>query len=295
MVLENYFPDWLLKNLQSIIFIFAVIIASYIIAKVVDRALKTYFHIVSKKIDVDETIYNLVRRICVALIYFAGLVIIILSVPTLRDISLALFAGAGFAGIVVGMAAQSTLSNVIAGISLAAYRPFRVGDRVTINNEYGEVSDITLGHTVVATWDNRRLIIPNHIISDQSIINWTIEDTRVIWPIDMGISYDSDIDYAKSLMIEEAKKHPNVMKYDDLNRYHPKTSKGEGIEVYVTECGDFAVNLRLFVWIISRNIAYTTGCEIREAIKKRFDAEGIEIPFPYRTIVYKKDIMQENE
>jgi small-conductance mechanosensitive channel len=295
MVLEEYIPEWLIKNLANLVFVLAVIIASFIIAKIVDRALKTYFGIVSKKMVIDETVYGLVRRISVALIYFAGIIVIILSVPFLRNISLALFAGAGFAGIVVGMAAQSTLSNVIAGVSLATFRPFRVGDRVNINNEYGTVTDITLGHTVVNTWDNRRLMIPNHIISDQSIINWTIEDSTVLWPIDMGISYDSDIDHAKSIMIEEARKHPNVMRYEDIMNYHPMSCKDEEIEVYVTECGDFAVNLRLFVWIVTRGIAYTTGCELREAIKKRFDAEGIEIPFPYRTIVYKKDIMEEKE
>lgn len=63
----------------------------------------------------------------------------------------------------------------------------------------------------------------------------------------------------------------------------------------MTELGDFAVNLRLYVWIKDRSVGFTTGCDLRESIKKRFDAEGIEIPFPYRTIVYKKDIEQSHK
>jgi small-conductance mechanosensitive channel len=225
-------------------------------------------------------------------VYLTGLVLIILSVPALRNLSLALFAGAGFAGIVIGMAAQSTLSNIIAGVALATFRPFRVGDIVTIHEEYGKITDITLGYTEVTTWDNRRLNIPNHIISDEAIINWSIEDPTIIWPIDIGIGYDSDIDLARSIMIDESRKHRNVMPFEEIRRYHPTIAKGEEISVRVTELGDFAVNLRLSIWVRDRSVAYGTGCDLMESIKKRFDAEGIEIPFPYRTIVYKKDMIE---
>jgi small-conductance mechanosensitive channel len=187
-------------------------------------------------------------------------------------------------------------------------------------NEYGKFTDLNLKHTFIITRANRRLIIPNSIISKEAIINWTIEDPAVIWPIDVGISYDADIDQARRIMIEEARKHPNVMppqevKYNVvkpslikletlkmgffdspvLHPVDPDFRERGGVKVNVVELGDFSVNLRLLVWFKDRSIAYSSGCEIREAIKKRFDKEGIEIPYPYRTIVYKTDLEKETK
>ncbi|NPE31087.1 mechanosensitive ion channel family protein [Methanococcoides sp. SA1] len=288
-------PSWISWDFAVILFVFSIVLFTLISAKMVDRILKAYFQFASKKMKIDETTYGLVRRIIVGLVYFFGIVVIVFSIPGLRDISIALFAGAGFAGIVVGMAAQNTLSNIIAGIALATFRPFRVGDLLTIHDEYGRVTDITLGYTKIRTWDNRRLNIPNHVISDEAIINWSIDDPTVNWTVDIGISYDSNIDLARSIMINEASKHKNVMTYEDLQKHNSREKKGNEISVLLTELGDFAVNLRLYVWVKDRSVGFTTGCDLREAIKKRFDAEGIEIPFPYRTIVYKKDIEQSHE
>ena len=284
--------SWFTLNIANALFIFVIIIATIIVARIVDRLLKVQLKVLSTKMNIDETVYGLLRRIAVAFVYLAGIMIVVSSVPFLENISFAIFASAGFAGLVVGMAAQSSLSNIISGISLAVFRPFGVGDIVTIHDEYGTISDITLGHTVVTTWDNRRLIIPNHIISDEAIINWSISDPTIIWPIDIGIGYDADIDLARSIMIEEAKNHENVLHLNDVRRYHPEVVGGKEMRVIVTELGDFAVNLRLTFWVSDRSVAFITGCELIESIKKRFDAEGIEIPYPYRTIVYKKDITE---
>lgn len=292
MSILDTLPSWLSWNIVNAVFIFSIIIVTIIVAKIVDRLLKAQLKVLSSKMDIDETVYGLVRRISVAFVYLAGIIIVVSSVPFLENISFAILASAGFAGLVVGMAAQSSLSNIISGISLAVFRPFGVGDIVTIHDEYGTISDITLGHTVVTTWDNRRLIIPNHIISDEAIINWSISDPTILWPLDIGIGYDADIDHARSIMIEEAKNHANVLNLNDVRSFHPEIVGGKEMRVVVTELGDFAVNLRLTFWVSDRSVAFITGCDLIESIKKRFDAEGIEIPYPYRTIVYKKDIME---
>ncbi len=292
MSIPDTLPSWFSLNIANALFIFVVVIATIIVARIVDRLLKAQLKVLTTRMDIDATVYGLVRRIAVAVVYLAGIIIIVSSVPFLENISFAIFASAGFAGLVVGMAAQSSLSNIISGISLAVFRPFGVGDIVTIHDEYGTISDITLGHTVVTTWDNRRLIIPNHIISDEAIINWSISDPTILWPLDIGIGYDADIDHARSIMIEEAKNHANVLHLNDVRRYHPEVVGGKEIKVVVTELGDFAVNLRLTFWVSDRSVAFITGCDLIESIKKRFDAEGIEIPYPYRTIVYKKDMIE---
>jgi small conductance mechanosensitive channel len=308
---------WFSNNLGTLLFIILVGIITILVARTINNIMESYFKKASRRLHMDTTTFRMFRHITVAAIYFIGLVVIIFSIDSLRSLSVAMFTGAGLAGIIIGFAAQNTLSNIIAGIALAIFQPFRVGDRLTIMNEYGKVTDLNLRHTVIITWDNRRLIIPNSVISNEAVINWTIEDPAVIWPIDVGISYDSDIGQARKIMIEEARKHPKVMSPQTLEYSVVKPSilrpetfnglinpsvlhavdpdfreRGE-VKVYVTELGDFAVNLRMLIWFKDRSDAYSSGCEIREAIKRRFDNEGIEIPYPYRTIVYKTDIEKE--
>lgn len=317
--LEQAFT-WFSNNFGTFLFILFIGLITVLTARNVNSLLERHFRKASSRLHMDTTSFRMFRHIVVALIYFVGIVIVISRIPGLRSLSVALFTGAGIAGIVLGLAAQSTLSNIIAGISLAIFQPFRVGDRLNIMNEYGKVTDLNLRHTVIITWDNRRLIIPNSIISNEAIINWTIEDPAVIWPIDVGISYDADIDQARRIMIEEARKHPNVMPPQELkyNVIKPSLIKSEtlkmgffdspvlhpvdpdfrergGVKVNVVELGESSVNLRMNVWFKDRNVAHSSGCEIREAIKKRFDKEGIEIPYPHRTIVYKSDFEKEKK
>lgn len=274
-------------NRTTLIFVILVIVGTILIAKAVNKLIDVQVRAMSKKMNIDQTAYSLVRHSTVALIYLIGLMIIVSSVPFLERISLALFAGAGFAGIVVGLAAQNTLGNIISGISLAVFRPFRVGDKVNIMNEYGKIVDITLRHTVIKIWDNRRLIIPNSVIGNEAIINWSIEDPTVNWKIAIGIGYDSDIDIARKIMVDEARKHINVMTHGELIRYDPNIRKDEVIQVFVIELGDFAVNMQLNFWCADRALCFRTGCELLESIKKRFDMENIEIPYPCSNIIYK--------
>jgi small-conductance mechanosensitive channel len=312
-ILEKAFL-WLSENLGTLLFIILVAMGTVLVARTVNNSMISYYKKASNRLHIDITTFRMFRHIVVAAVYFIGLVVIIFSIPDLRSLSVAMLSGAGIAGIVIGFAAQNTLSNIIAGVALALFQPFRVGDRLTVMNEYGKVTDINLRHTVILTWDNRRLIIPNSVISSEAIYNWTIEDPAVIWPIDVGISYDSDISLAKKIMIEEARKHPKVMSPNIqeycvvkpgilkseiiANELNPSVihtidpdfrQRGE-ITVNLTEFGDSAINLRMLVWFKDRSDAYGAGCEIREAIKIRFDKEGIEIPYPYRTIVYKTEI-----
>ena len=275
-------PTETLDTLITLFKISIAIIGTVIVAHVINRALVTYFKFASDKLKIDETTYTVVRRILTITIYIIGIAVVITLIPGLPDLMLGMAAGAGIAAIVIGFAAQKVLSNVFGGISIAIYRPFRVGDVVEMEDEYGTIEDITLRHTVIRTWQNKMQIIPNSRISEDTIINWTIEDLTVLWKVDFGISYDSDIDLARSIILDEIDKHPDVMHEED------KEAK-----VRVTELGDFAVKLRATFWVSDRPTAWGTGAEIRESVKKRFDREGVEIPFPYRTVVFKKDMKVE--
>ncbi len=273
-------PTETVYNLSyTVIKISVAIVVTVTVAQLINRALAVYFKFATGKLKVDETTYSVVRRIITVTIYLIGAIVVISLIPGLPDLVLGMAVSAGIAAIVIGFAAQRALSNVFSGISIAIFRPFRVGDVVEMGDEYGTIEDITLRHTVIRTWQNKRQIIPNSRISEETIINWTIGDLTVLWKVDFGISYDSDIDLARSIILDEINKHPDVMHEEDREA-----------KVRVTELGDFAVNLRALFWVADRPTAWGTGAEIRESVKKRFDREGVEIPFPYRTVVYKKDM-----
>jgi len=270
------------------------IVVVYIIGKLVSKAIDRHYSSLLEKLGgrgVNITAISLMRRLVVVAIYTLGLIFIISLFPSLSAISVTLLAGAGFAGIVVGFAAQKVVGNLLSGVAISIFQPFRIGDYLTIQGEYGRVEDVNLQYTTIQTWENKRLIIPNAVMSEATIQNWSIGELAVYWTVDVGISYDSDIDLARKLMLEEARKHPDVMRYGQLSRVRKGLKVGDdGIGVIVVELADFSVNLRLGFWVRDRPTAWSTGCAIREAIKKRFDAEGVEIPFPYRTLLFKKDI-----
>jgi small conductance mechanosensitive channel len=199
-------------------------------------------------------------------------------IPGLRALVGTLMAGAGITALVVGFAAKSTLANLVSGLSLAIYRPFRIGDRVTIEGEYGTVEDITLRHTIVRTWENKMLVIPNEKMDNLSVINYSIIDPRILCKVEMGVSYDTDIDLASRLILEEADKCPYRLK------------DAEDPRIRVISHGDFSIGLRVYIWVPDQDSAWQARFWMLENVKKRFDKEGVEIPFPYRTLVYKKDL-----
>ena len=261
--------------------IVSIVILTYVAVKIVKYAINVHLPRITRNgkagldVETEMTFRSLVSRLLVAAVYVAGFLLVIYQIPHLNRLAVTLLAGAGVAGIAIGFAAQDSLANIISGIFLAVFQPFRVGDYIDFNGEYGQVEDLTLRHTTIETWDGRRIFVPNSIMGNQPIVNWSITDPVITWPINVGIAYSADIDKAREIMLDAAKRHPLVLKNQDIT-------------VRVTELGDFAVNLRLSVDVPKRDVAFTTGCEIREAIKKRFDKEGIEIPFPYQNIIMKR-------
>ena len=257
---------------------------------------KTSFSKISKKVSEEasveekklkQTRINFLQILFAFLIYLFACIFILFLIPGFKAFSVSLLAGAGILAIVVGLAAQKTLANIISGISIAVSVPFRIGDRIKVGEEYGDVEELTLRHTVMKTWDNRRVIIPNALVADKEIVNYSIKDEKMMWTVNIGIGYDSDIDKARKIMLDKAKKHSEVIVPDVANS-DGEIEKGEPY-VMVTECGDFSVKLRLYFWVSAPNKTWQTSFELIEQIKKEFDKQGIDMPFLQRTITRKKD------
>ncbi|MBU1274324.1 MAG: mechanosensitive ion channel family protein [Proteobacteria bacterium] len=257
-------------------------IATWVISRLLGQLLKrsqwVMGHLGRK---VDPTIIAFTMRLKTVLIYLGAMVVYASLVPQLRGLFGTLVAGAGITAVVVGFAAKGTLANLVAGFSLAVYRPIRIGDKVTREEHYGTVEDITLRHTIVRTWENKRLIIPNEKIDSMILLNHSIIDPKILCRVEFGVSYDTKIDLARRLILDEAQRCPHRM---------PAATAPEQPWVKVISHGDFSIGLRLYMWCPNMDEYWSARWWMLEMVKKRFDAEGVEIPFPYRTLVYKKDL-----
>ena len=275
--------DWKLA-----IIIVSIIISAIIISKIIRWLITKAFDSDNEKIKVDPTRYKFFKNASSLIIWIVALGALTLQIPELRELAITLFAGAGIFMAIMGLAAQQAFSNIISGVLIVIFKPFRVGDMIQVGEaEYGVVEDITLRHTILTNFQNNRIIIPNSIIGTEKIVNNIIEDEKICKWIEVGISYDSDVDLAIQIIQEEATKHPKCI--SNLNQFQKEMEEPQ-VEVRLMSFGEYSINLRAYVWTNDAWNAMRMHSDINKAIKKRFDNEGIEIPFPYRTLVYKKDL-----
>ncbi len=248
----------------NLIIIVVIIVGTSFAVKIVDRMLQSYIpRVVSKvKVRLDDTMRLMIRRLVSALIYLLGLMLIILQIPQFHSLATAMLAGAGIAGLVIGYAAKDSLSNFTSGIFIVIFQPFRVGDYVDFRGDYGEVEDLTLRHTVICTWDNRRIIVPNSIMSTEPIVNWSIKEPEITWTVEFDIEKAEDIDRAREIILREARKHPEVLKDKD-------------VKVLLVDAKHSELILKLYIHVPGRNVAQGIGSEIREAVRKEFERAGI--------------------
>lgn len=278
----------LFGNIEYVAIFLGIIVATVIVAYLFNRIFKRFIISSTLVIKNDPTNYKFLQHAISAVIYIIGFSWAVYMMPNLRAVAGSLLAGAGILAVAIGFASQHALSNVISGIFIIIFKPFRVNDRLIIRDTLsGIVEDITLRHTIIRDFQNRRIIIPNSLISEEVIINSDYEDDRICRWIEIGISYDSDIDKAKAIMREEALHHP--LRIDA--RTPEQLAKGaDEIPVRVVKLGEYAITIRIWAWANNAAEGFVMECDLLESIKKRFDVEGIEIPFPYRTIVYKNSV-----
>lgn len=282
-LLSKYIDQvWHLPILIGLIIFLTIIIAS-VTTRIINLMIKR-----TEEAEDNEDVTNLVffKRSVIVLIYITGFSFAIYMVPQLRVIAASLLAGAGLLAVAVGFASQAALSNVIGGLFIVIFKPYKIGDRILVRTDLnGVVEDINLRHTVIRNFENKRIIIPNSVISNEVVINSNYEDNQICKFINMGISYDSDIDLAKEIMRDEVEKHPLSV---DARTDEQKEAGEPIVPVRVIMMGDSSVNLRAWSWANNPPDAFVMECDLLESIKKRFDNEGIEIPFPHRTLVYKE-------
>lgn len=203
-------------------------------------------------------------------VLYSGILIILITVLQEMGFSLGpLLGAAGIMGIALGFAAQTSVSNVISGFFLMAEGPFVVDDLIQVGDLTGRVLSIDMLSVKLRTFDNRFVRIPNENLIKSAFVNLTRFPIRRA-DITVGVAYKEDVAKVKEILFEVARTHPGAL-------MEPEP------QLYFQDYGQSSLDFLFGVWVDTEAF-FQVRNELREMIKRRFDEEGIEIPFPHRTL-----------
>lgn len=215
-----------------------------------------------RKNKIDETLVRFISSVTyIALVAF----VILATISEVGIETTSIVAILGAASFAVGLALQGSLSNFAAGVMLIVFHPFKVGEYIEAAGVKGSVEEIGVFVTRLLTPDNKVIYVPNSKLFGDVITNYSERDVRRVDMV-FGISYTDDIDKAKKIIA-------------DVLASHPKVRKDPAPMIVVSELADSSVNFAVRPWVNTPDY-WAVYFEITEIIKKRFDAEGISIPFP---------------
>ena len=225
----------------------------------------------------DRSLQYAVSQIVSNIVLVVG-VFIVLDNAGIHLATLAVFAGA--VGVGIGFGLQNIASNFISGLVILAERPITIGDRVEVAGVTGQVQQIRARSTVILTNDNITMIVPNTKFIDSPVTNWTYGDPRVRFRVPVGVAYGSDLEKARTALLEVARENPQV-----LDQPSPT--------VFLEAFGGSSINLELVVW--SKEMSYRPRrfrSDLNFAIARKLRDAGIEIPSPQRDITFRQGFVR---
>ena len=260
--------------------IFFIIIIVILVDIIINMIINRLNNIAKGKKKSAQTSIRIIKRLKSVILYIFAIIASLFQIPGLHSISWSILSGAGIISLILGYAAQKTLSNFFCGIGIAFSDPFEIGDYIKCVDIdlNGYVEDITLRHTIIRTIDNKRIIIPNARMDEMTIENYNHTDNEVCRFAEYGISYDSDVDKAIKILKEEMDKlyNPNT---NGINKHV------EFPKVRVIKWDESSIIIRGWIWGADNAMTHENIFHLNYIIKKRFDAEGIEIPYNYLNVV----------
>jgi small-conductance mechanosensitive channel len=262
----------------------AIILAAWFVERLIYLALRRAYKRSKAQGREEMTRYRFFRNGVRTLMVILAVIAIIYVIPSLRSLAFTLFAGAGILAVVIGFAAQKALSDIISGVFIVAFKPFRVGDMIQAGEAgvFGTVEDINLRHTTILTFENRRLIIPNSILSEDRIVNSTIRDEATCEFIEFELALHADINMAMALMQHQALQHPDrIPSPASTNMEDPN----EPITVRLVKIEDGAITLRMYVWAKDPVLARRMHYDLNQAVLETFLEQGIPFALPVRRVV----------
>ena len=240
-----------------------VLVATVFLSRVLSRLLQRR---IAKRAYLDPGLQYTLGRLTQYLIFILGVLLAVkVASPTIDLTSIAVIFTALSVGIGFGL--QYIAADIASGFILLFERPVRVGDRITIGDDEGDVQSINLRTTVVATNDRISIIVPNSRLVTQRLINWSYGDPRARIAIPVGVAYNSDIDLVSQTLLKAAEDVDNVL-------------RDPAPKVQFLKFGDWSLDFRLLVWTNRPRLHTQIRSDINYRIEKLFREAHIEIPFP---------------
>tara|TARA_R110002050_G_scaffold158540_3_gene287902 strand:- start:1082 stop:2017 length:936 start_codon:yes stop_codon:yes gene_type:complete len=260
----------IIESIPNLILAVLVMVSTYFAAKYISRLV---VRLIDKKIE-QASIKNAISRVSAVVVVALGL-FIALGVLNLGKALTSLLAGAGVVGLAIGLALQGTLANTFAGLILSFRKKIQIGHWVETTGFSGEVMDINLKDFTLKEADNNIVIIPNKTILDNPLKNYSLT-TRMRVFIECGVGYESDLE-----KVEQLTKDVIANTFDQV-----KTA--DDVEFYYTEFGGSSINYLCRFWIDADSMLEKLRAKTKAIIeiKKAYDKEDINIPFPIRTLQF---------
>jgi len=260
----------IIENLPNLILAFLVLLIAYFLANYIS---KLTLKLIGNRVK-QKSVSTIIARLTTVLIVMVGL-FLALGILNLSQTITSLITGAGVLGLVIGLALQGTLSNIISGIVISFREKIQIGNWIETNGFTGEIIDINLKNLTLKESDNNLVMIPNKIILENPMKNYSLTPYIRV-DLSCGVGYESDLEFVEKLT------------KDTLEKTFEKIDESKPVEFFYTEFGDSSINFRCRFWIKGTKRVHTLNATNKAiiAIKKAFDKEGINIPFPIRTLQF---------
>ncbi|KAB7885593.1 mechanosensitive ion channel family protein [Poseidonibacter ostreae] len=269
--MNEYFNEEKIQSIIEMIIPYVVnlgiAIVVFIIGKWLARKITNIVVSILKRIKgIDVTLVKFIENI---VYYILMMVVILTALSKLGVETTSFFAILGAAGLAIGLALKDSLGNFASGVMLIMFKPFKVGDFVTVAGVSGTVNEISIFSSILTTGDNQRMIVPNGSIIAGTIVNVNANPTRRV-DLVVGIGYDDDIKKAKNVLT-------NILESNE------KILQEKGLTVAVSELADSSVNFVVRAWVNTPDY-WAVKFALTEEVKTRFDQEGISIPYPQQDV-----------
>lgn len=274
--MKDFLDKYLDKFISIVVIVAIIVVVNRVLDELINRTIRR-----KRKKNVT-TLLMFIKRIKKLILYSLMILLCLEQFDAFHKFSITVLSGLGIGSVVLGLAAQESMKNFFGSLALVIGDAYEVGDFIecSMQGVSGTVEDITMRHTIIRTINNRRVIIPNCQMNSYIIENFNYKDNENVKLVDYSISYEADIDKAISIIKDEMKK-----------LYRP-SKKGVNKDVEfpklrVASWNDSSISLRAWVWGKDNSDVYDNMYKLNYVIKKRFDEENIEIPYPH-VVVTKK-------
>ena len=260
-----------MENIISTLSVYAVDIAGKLILSIIIlfiglKLVKLIVKLITKGV-IFQNLDPAVQTFLKSFLSIAFKVLVIITAAGVLGVNMASFITIfGSVAVAIGLSLQGSLSNIAGGLIILIFKPFKIGDFITVCGESGTVSEIGIFYTHLKTVDNKKIIIPNSNVTNDKLINASAQNIRRV-DISVSVGYESDIDKVKNILTDIANAHPMV-----IDEPEPPLAR-------LSNHGDSALEFAFRVWCKAENY-WAVKFDLNETIKKEFDKNNISIPYP---------------